>query len=111
VLPDQIIDYLQQAHLAILPSKSENFGHSIYEALSVGKPVITSFGTPWLNLKQSHAGLNVDPETIDLQNAISFFADMDHEEYGKWCTGASEYAGKAIDRGKLEQEYVRMFNV
>lgn len=111
VFPGQVVEYLQQAHLAILPSKSENFGHSIYEALSVGKPVITSFGTPWLNLKNDQAGLNVDPETNELLNAISSFAEMDNEEYGKWCKGAVDYAGRAIDRGKLELEYERMFEV
>lgn len=111
VLPVQTIDYLQQAHLAILPSKSENFGHAIYEALSVGKPVITSFGTPWLNLEQSRAGLNVDPECNELQKAISLFADMDNEAYSKWCAGAAEYAAKAIDVGALRIQYEEMFKV
>ena len=31
----------------INPSKSENYGHSIAEALSVGMKVIVSYGTPW----------------------------------------------------------------
>ncbi len=105
VEPTEMTPFLERSHIAILPSKSENFGHSIYEALSVGKPVITSFGTPWLNLKHHHAGLNVNPETNELQNAIEFFANMNNDDYQHWVLGAGEYAAKAIDREKLKQDY------
>ena len=36
----------------LLPSKSENFGMSIVEALSYGIPVLTTEGTPWSILKK-----------------------------------------------------------
>jgi glycosyltransferase involved in cell wall biosynthesis len=38
---------LARARVLILPSKSENFGNVVVEALAHGTPVITSRGTPW----------------------------------------------------------------
>ena len=40
--PAEIVHALATNHVFILPSKSENYGHAIYEALSAGRPVITS---------------------------------------------------------------------
>ena len=56
--PTAIEKVLEQNHVFILPSKSENFGHAIYEALSSGRPVITSTSTPWNDLKNVQAGIN-----------------------------------------------------
>ena len=39
-----------------LPSFSENFGHAINEALSVGVPVLISDKTPWRNLQEKGMG-------------------------------------------------------
>ncbi|HVK96345.1 MAG TPA: glycosyltransferase, partial [Flavisolibacter sp.] len=77
VQPDKVEDVLTESHVFILPSKSENFGHAIFEALSAGKPVITSMATPWNGLKEKCAGINVLPdEPREIAAAISFFADM-----------------------------------
>src|SRR5208282_2025230 len=40
-------DLYQSADLFVLPTKSENFGIVIAEALACGVPVITTRGTPW----------------------------------------------------------------
>ncbi len=37
--PAVVKDVLEEAHVFVLPSKSENFGHALYEALSAGRPV------------------------------------------------------------------------
>ncbi len=110
VLPEDIKSVLSEAHVFISPSKSENFGHAIYEALSAGRPVITSHFTPWNHLKEAHAGINVSIDyTIDLTEAIEFFAAMDELELGKWSRGAFEYAEKAVEMEKVRGEYERMF--
>ena len=56
----------------ILLTKGENFGHAIYESLSVGRPVITSYFTPWNDLQQKSAGANVDIN--DLNDCIEKLA-------------------------------------
>ena len=39
--------YLQAADAMVLPTKSENFGFAVLEALWVGTPVVTTTATPW----------------------------------------------------------------
>lgn len=108
--PQRVKDVLLDAHVFILPSKSENFGHSIYEALSAGRPVITSRNTPWNNLRESFAGINVSVENNnELKEAIDFFAMMDKETLFQWQQGATAYADTAIDVEKIRGEYGRMF--
>jgi glycosyltransferase involved in cell wall biosynthesis len=108
--PQKISEALKDAHVFILPSKSENFGHSIYEALSAGRPVITSKNTPWNNLQESMAGINVSIEDNDeLLKAIQFFAAMDEGTLAQWQQGANDYAETVIDLRKIKEEYERMF--
>lgn len=55
---DQVAATLHQYDFLFAPSKSESFGHVIFEALSCGLPVLIGENTPWKNLYQSNAGLN-----------------------------------------------------
>jgi glycosyltransferase involved in cell wall biosynthesis len=47
---------LSACDLFFMPSKSENFGHSIFEALANGVPVLIGDQTPWTNLADRQAG-------------------------------------------------------
>jgi glycosyltransferase involved in cell wall biosynthesis len=48
------------ADVFILPTKGENFGLSIAEALSFGLPVITTNRTPWLSISENNAGYIIE---------------------------------------------------
>lgn len=110
--PQKVKEVLADAHLFILPSKSENFGHAIYEALSAGRPVITSHNTPWNNLRESKAGINVSLNDNDeLLKAIDFFAAMDEDTLSQWQYGAITYADNAINLKKVREEYEKMFTI
>lgn len=110
ISPGKVETALSKNHIFILPSKSENFGHAIYEALTAGKPVITSNGTPWNHLKESNAGINVSNTHLDeLTEAIDFFALMDQVEFQKWSSGATKYAAQSIDLDEIKQQYNKMF--
>lgn len=108
--PSKINEALLNTHVFILPSESENFGHAIYEALSAGRPVITSNYTPWDNLKKFSAGINVSLENNDeLTEAINFFASMNETELLQWHAGAIAYAANAIDIKKIKDQFRKMF--
>ncbi len=110
--PSQLSAILSQMHLFILPSKSENFGHAIYEALSAGKPVVTSRFTPWNHLQKAHAGMNVSTDNgNEIADAIRFFAKMNDDELTVWRRGASAYAATAVDFAQLRTAYENLFAV
>lgn len=109
--PLKVDEALAQSHVFMLPSKSENFGHAIFEALSAGRPVITSDNTPWKLLQDSKAGININGESsVLLKNAISLFANMEQEEYNLWSSHASHYAADAINFEEIKKQYKKMFN-
>lgn len=110
VSPGDTKNILQQNHICILPSKSENYGHSIIEALSAGRPVITSHNTPWNSLQQARAGINVDGENInETAAAIDFFAAMPQQDLAIWSLSANEYAAGAINVQKTTDQYKLLF--
>jgi glycosyltransferase involved in cell wall biosynthesis len=110
IAPDKITNALAASHIFILPSKSENFGHSLYEALSAARPVITSNNTPWLNLQDAKAGINVSlNDTTELISAIAFFAAMNQEELETWSMGARACADGAVDIEQIRRQYEEMF--
>ena len=112
IAPSQVRDALAPAHVFILPSKSENFGHAIFEALSAARPVITSMNTPWKALKEAGAGMNVTiADEGELATAINRFAEMDESELSQWSEAACLYAEKMVDLEKVRGEYAEMFGV
>lgn len=107
---DKVQECLASNHIFILPSESENFGHALYEALSAGRPVITSHNTPWKNLEVNKAGVNINPmNEIEIKRAIEFFAGMDAATLEEWSQCASTYAKGKLDKEKLLEEYREMF--
>lgn len=55
----------------VLPSKSENFGMVVPEALVHGVPVIAGKGTPWKELEINHCGWWVDSTIDSLSQVLS----------------------------------------
>lgn len=109
--PDKIVDALADNHVFILPSKSENFGHAIYEALRAGRPVITSNNTPWNNLQAAHAGVNISlTDKAEMVQAIEFFARMNQGRLKEWSAGARAYSEKAVDVVAIRKQYEEMFS-
>ena len=110
--PGNVKDALFGGHIFMLPSKSENFGHAIYEALSAGRPVITSHKTPWNHLEEAGAGINIEVEnTGELTAAIDRFAAMDDASLTIWNHGAIAYATAAVDLEQIRHQYREMFSV
>jgi glycosyltransferase involved in cell wall biosynthesis len=106
-----IQEILAKCHLYIQPSKSENFSHSIYDALMTGRPVITSHFTPWNNLFEKRAGVNVAVDDVtELTKAIEDFAAMEFNQMQEWSKGARSYASKAIDMETTKKQYIEMFS-
>lgn len=107
--PHLLEETLSRHHVFIMPSKSENFGHAISEALSAGKPVITSNATPWNNLLQYKAGINAEPTETALHDAIDLFSAMDNEMYLQFAEGAAAYIRRKNNYEIIMEQYRKMF--
>ncbi len=79
VYGDKKWELYKQADIFVLPTYSENFGIVVAEALASGTPVITTTGTPWMELNSNECGWCIDPEqeaiTEALRQAISISSD------------------------------------
>ncbi len=113
ILPEQISLALRDIQIFILPSKSENFGHSICEAMSAGRPVITTDTTPYLNLQQFRAGYTINYHQLneELSKAIRFFADMDANEFNMYTENAINNIHKKMDLQKIKLQYQKLFSI
>lgn len=54
--PDQVNTALAEYELFFFPTRGENYGHVIHEALSSGLPVLISDQTPWQDLEKAKVG-------------------------------------------------------
>ncbi|MFC4261282.1 glycosyltransferase [Ferruginibacter yonginensis] len=109
IASDAVAAAVAASQVFILPSKSENYGHAIIEALQIGRPVITSEHTPWQHLANAKAGENV-PLTVDaITAAIEKFANMDATTFQEYVEGAADYAAYAIQQHQLDNAYQRLF--
>ena len=90
---ERVPDLLRQYHALLLPTRGENFGHVIHEALSAGCPVLLSDQTPWRNLEASGAGwdLPLDDEAAWLE-ALASVVDAD-------TARLQDVAGRCKSRG------------
>ena len=94
----------------IQPSKSENFGHSIFEAFNYGVPVIISDQTPWLDLESRKAGWDVDLEDPGaLSSAIEKALGLSDEEYREWQSGARKVAEEYMANNDFRSQYQNLF--
>ena len=56
VEPDAVVETIGKHDLFFLPTRGENFGHVIHEALAAGVPVLISDQTPWVDLEEKGVG-------------------------------------------------------
>lgn len=102
--------FLASLAVFIQPSRSENFGMAIAEALAASTPVITTTGTPWHAVTTRDCGWCVDPEVPGLMAAIreaaatpqAVLAAMGRRG-AKWI--AAEYSWSAVGPRFLSELY------
>lgn len=102
---------IAQHHIFALPTKGENFGHAIFEALAAGRPVLISDQTPWRSLQQAKAGWDVSlqqPEAFvqALQQAV----DFNQQQYNEWSAGAWQFVHSFVASSDLRKQYYKLFS-
>jgi len=108
--PASVSDVLIHADYMVLPTKHENYGHSIVEAWANGCPVIISKNTPWKNLRNKDLGWDVDIEDPKhLVNAMQEGIDMDFTSYLTMVRASYQYFSEKICDESVLQANKQLF--
>lgn len=109
---EQVVDTLKQYDTLLFPTKGENFGHVIQEALSAGCPCIISDQTPWQDLEAQGAGYVFPLDRNNLfVNAIEKYAAMDETEFQSVVDRTHDYAVKVSNDKVKTTGYRKIFNI
>ncbi len=114
--PSESQSILAKYDAFVLLTKGENFGHSIYEALSVGTPVVITNKTPWVFEGSSNPPgwiINYDNQVIDtdaLKQALTNLYHMGKDAYALSSKAAHAYAVDFYTSHDFKKEYTDLFN-
>lgn len=93
----------------LLPSRSENFGHAIFEALAAGTPVLIGEKTPWRGLAEAKAGFDIAlPDPPALAASIDTLAQLTAGEYAAWRAGARAMAARFVGQSTASSDMARL---
>jgi glycosyltransferase involved in cell wall biosynthesis len=108
--PEMVQDTFIRYDASILLTKGENFGHALYESLSSGRPIITSFFTPWNELEQKKAGWNLDiSNAADSLVKLTLIAEMNQVSFDHYCQGAYKTAKSYYNESSDLRNYYKLF--
>lgn len=87
VQPSDVKRVLQLHHVFFFPSRGENYGHVIHEALGSGLPVLISDKTPWRDVVQRGVGwvfpLDRENSFADIIDEVALWGLDKHENVGR----------------------------
>jgi len=107
----QVASTIQKNHLFFLPTKGENFGHSIFESFLSGRPVLISTQTPWLHLKEKKIGWDLSLDDYDdFASAITMMAQLNQQEFDEIAFESWKFACNFIKNPTIKNNYINLFS-
>jgi glycosyltransferase involved in cell wall biosynthesis len=108
ITPEEVPATLAAYDLFLLPTKSENFGHAIQEALAAGLPALISDQTPWRGLEKKGAGWDLPLDEKAFAAALRTFAMRSDDERQAMRTAARQASDTFASADAIEN-HRRMF--
>ena len=111
VEPEQAKVLMKEAHVYVMLSRGENFGHSIFESFLCGRPVVISDQTPWRGLSQEGVGhdLPLDDEKA-VHDALEEAAGWDQQAFGQRAASSWSFAKRYLENDASRKTYFEMFS-
>lgn len=81
-----------EADAFVLPTRSENFGLAVAEALSYGLPCVVTKGAPWRNIESHRCGYWVDVSERGVESGLRRLLELDNAEMQQHSARARELA-------------------
>lgn len=109
--PDQVGESLRQNSLFLFPTRGENYGHVIAEALAAGLPLLLSDQTPWNDIEEKGAGW-IRPLTSPsaFAEVIDSFMELDREARRTLADSVNEYARKSLQKPADVEDNRKLFS-
>lgn len=106
-----VFGVLQNYHVMFLPTRGENFGHSILESFMANRPALISNVTIWRNLEQQKAGwdLTLHDESVFVRK-LDELNEMDNETYQQYVSGAHQMAQNYFYDSEKVKAYKKLFD-
>jgi glycosyltransferase involved in cell wall biosynthesis len=83
--------------LFFFPTRGENYGHVIAEALTAGTPVLIADTTPWRDLESAGVGWDLPLDTpAAFVDKVEECANMGHQERVEWRSRIQDWAEKRL---------------
>lgn len=107
----EVANVIGSCHLYALLTKGENFGHSIFQAIQAGRPVLISDQTPWRDLDTKGLGFDVslhdDKEIIRyLRSALAW----DQATFDAKVGQCREFAQSYLEKDRNLEIYKSYFS-
>ncbi len=93
----------------LLPSKSENFGMAIGEALSFGLPVLTTEGTPWKSLQAVNGGIVISFSQKNLTAGLRNLLSKSNDQLLEMGTAGKDYLNKNFNMNFIIKKYISFY--
>jgi len=106
VPPDHALHSIDSHHILVHPSRSENFGLAIAEAMCRGRPVITTTPTPWPEIQSRSAGWCVPPTPDALATAIQAATSTSVRDLASIATNARNWMQQSYSWEVLKGTYM-----
>jgi glycosyltransferase involved in cell wall biosynthesis len=111
IAQENVPQLLLQYHFLFMPSRGENFGHIILQAMTAGCPVILSDQTPWRELSTRELGWDIPLASEErFGEAIRTCEQMNQETYRKLSDTAFAYAKKYVQDLEVVDQNRKLFD-
>ncbi|MEN6449990.1 MAG: glycosyltransferase [Thermoguttaceae bacterium] len=107
---DQVAAVMRSHDLFFLPTRGENFGHVIAEALREGCPALLANTTAFRRLEEQNAGWDLPLNDIEgFRQVLRQCAAMSHEQWQTWSDGARRLAAAMTSDEVITATYRKAF--
>lgn len=100
----------RRASLFVLPSRSENFGVVVAEALAMGTPVLTTTATPWRLLTEGRCGWWVPPDRDSIEAALRDAVASPDDELAAMGERGRVIATARFDWDRIAETFGRVYS-
>lgn len=107
---DEVPSTIAAYHAYYMPTTGENFGHSIVEAMLIGKPVVISDQTPWKDVNGNGGYVIALHDEGGFIHALNSLMCMEADEYDSMCNQIKIYITRKLNVNEIVSQYIDAFN-